>query len=96
VPEYIPLALKRAAVVLADESDYKLAAAKLHTTSAILRKQIAELEAQLYVHIFKPRQKKVELTEEGTFLLKVFREAVAVHDRGERNSLSETEKKTDQ
>lgn len=79
--ESIDIKLKRAAIMLADELSYPHAEEKLNISSAELRKQIAALEAQLYFHIFKPRQKKVELTEEGQFLIKAFRESVALHDR---------------
>ena len=71
--ESIGIGLKRAAIILADELDYPRAAEKSGLTSAELRKQISALETQLYFHIFKPRQTKVELREEGQFLIKVFR-----------------------
>ncbi len=79
--ESISLKLKRSAIVLADELSYPRAADKLKISPVELRNQISALEAQLYFHIFKPRQEKVELTEEGQFLLKAFRESVALHDR---------------
>jgi len=81
VAESIKIKFKLAAIMLAEELSYRRAAEKLNLSSAELRKQISALEAQLYLHIFKARQKKVELTEEGQFLIKVFREAVALHDR---------------
>ncbi len=87
--ESIAIGLKRAAIILADELDYSRAAEKLGVTPSALKKQIFALEAQLYFHIFKPRQKKVELTEEGQFLIKAFREAVALHDRKEQERPSE-------
>lgn len=79
--ESIAIGLKRAATILAEQLDYVRAAQKLNITSAELKKQISALEAQLYIRIFKPRQKKVELTEEGQFLIKAFGESVALHDR---------------
>lgn len=79
--ESIPIGLKRAAIVLAKELDYARAAEKLNTTSAELRKQISMLESQLYFHIFEPIRKEVKLTDEGEFLLRAFRESVALHDR---------------
>ncbi len=88
MPESIAIGLKRAAIILAEQLDYARAAEKLSITSAVLRKQIAALEALLYLRIFKPRQKKVELTEEGQFLIKAFRESVALHDRKEHEKES--------
>ncbi len=79
--ESIAIGLKRAAIVLAVELDYARAARKLDMTSAELTEQISKLEAQLYFHIFRPGQEKVELTEEGQFLIKAFSESVALHDR---------------
>jgi DNA-binding transcriptional LysR family regulator len=81
VSESIAIGLKRVAIILAEDLDYSRAAEKLGLTSVELRKQISALEAQLYFHIFKPRQKTVELTEEGQFLIEVFRKSVALHDR---------------
>lgn len=74
MPKSIAIGLKRAAIILAEKLDYARAAEKMNITSAELRKRISALEA-LLCRIFKPRQKKVELTEEGQFLIKVFREA---------------------
>jgi DNA-binding transcriptional LysR family regulator len=81
VPESIDVNLKRAAVALADELDYARAAEKLNIDSTDLKKQVFELEKTLCLHIFRRRQKRVELTKDGTFLIRVFREAVALHDR---------------
>lgn len=88
--ESIPIALKRAAIVLTDELDYARAAEKLNLTSSELRKQVSTLETQLCLHIFKPRQKRVELTEEGQFLIRAFREALALHDRDGSERAAET------
>jgi DNA-binding transcriptional LysR family regulator len=71
--------------------DYARAAVKLSTTPAELRKQISTLEAQLYFHIFKPTQREVELTEEKQFLIKAFRESVALHDRNAGEDADETQ-----
>ena len=80
MPESISIDLKRAAIALAEELNYARAAERLGVTSAELRTQISALETLLCLRIFKPRQRRVELTEEGRFLIKVFREAVALHD----------------
>jgi DNA-binding transcriptional LysR family regulator len=90
VSESIDIKLKRAAILLANELRYPRAAEKLNISSAELRKRISALEAQLYCHIFKPRQKSVELTEEGQFLIKAFRESVALHDRNASEDTAET------
>lgn len=79
--ESIPIELKRAAIALADELDHSRAAEKLNVTPTELRKGVSALETQLCVYIFRPRQRRVELTPEGKFLIKAFRESVALHDR---------------
>jgi DNA-binding transcriptional LysR family regulator len=91
VSESIAIGLKRVAIILAEDLDYSRAAEKLGLTPVELRKQISALEAQLYFHIFKPRQKKVELTEEGQFLIKAFRESVTLHDRKTSKDVDETQ-----
>ncbi|MEI9980312.1 MAG: LysR family transcriptional regulator [Edaphobacter sp.] len=89
--ESIDIKLKRAAIALADKLSYPLAAENLEVSSAELRKQISTLEAQLYFHIFKPTQREVELTEEGQFLIKAFRDSVALHDRNAGEDADETQ-----
>jgi DNA-binding transcriptional LysR family regulator len=81
VSESIRIRLQRTAIVLADELSYPRAAEKLNVASSDLRKQISGLEKQLCFHIFRPRQKRVELTEEGKLLIREFRESVVLHDR---------------
>ena len=88
--ESIAIGLKRAAIALAEELDHARAAEKLNISSAELRKEISELETLLCLHIFKPRQKKVELTEDGQFLIKAFREAIAIHDRNASKGADES------
>lgn len=82
--ESISIDLKRAAIALAEQLDYARAAEQLNITSAELRKQVSALETLLCLLIFKPRQKKVEPTEDGRFLIKAFREAVAFYERKEK------------
>ena len=82
--ESISIDLKRAAIALAEQLDCARAAEQLHLSPAELRKQISALETLLCLRIFKPRQKKVEPTEEGRFLIKVFRGAVAFYERKEK------------
>ncbi len=89
--ESIEIKLKRAAIMLADELSYAQAAEKLSISSGELRKQISTLERQLYLRIFKRRQGGVDLTEEGQFLIKAFREAVALHDRTVSKGADETQ-----
>lgn len=89
--ESVAIGLKRAAIILAEELNYARAAQELGIASAELRKQISALETQLCFHIFKPRQKEVELTEEGRFLIKAFRESVALHDRNVREGPDDTQ-----
>jgi DNA-binding transcriptional LysR family regulator len=79
--EFIEINLIRIAIMLADKLSYRRAAKGLNMTATELREQIAALETQLCIHIFRPSQKGVELTEEGKFLIQAFREAVALHER---------------
>lgn len=79
--ESVAIGLKRAAVLLAEELDYARAAKRMDMSTAELRRQICVLEAQLYLRIFRPVREKVELTEEGQFLINAFRKSVALHDR---------------
>lgn len=88
--ESIAIGLKRAVVTLADELDYVRAAEKLGVTSKELRRQIFALEMQLCLQIFEPRQKKVELTDDGQFLIKAFRDAIAVHDKNAGLGINDT------
>lgn len=79
--ESVTTTLKRAAICLADELDYERAAESLKITSAELERQISTLEKRLCCHIFKPSRKKLELTNEGKFLIQAFRRAMALHER---------------
>lgn len=90
--ESISIDLKRAAIALAEQLDYARAAEQLNLSPAELRKQVSALETLLCLRIFKPRQKKVETTEEGRFLIRFFREAVAFHDRKEKEGRSEPDR----
>jgi len=81
VSESIAIALKRVAVIFAEELNYARAAKRLNMTFAELQKQIATLETQLCFRVFTGTEEIVELTEEGQFLVKAFRESVALHDR---------------
>lgn len=89
--ESVAIGLKRAAVLLAEELDYERAAERMNMPTAKLRRQISVLEAQLYLHIFRPVREKVELTEEGQFLIKAFRKSVALHDRNANKDVDETQ-----
>ncbi len=79
--ESIYIGLKRAAIILAEQLDYGRAAEQLNISPDELRRQISALETQLCFHIFESGRGQVELTEEGQFLIKIFRESVALHDR---------------
>lgn len=84
-PESISVESRRAALAVAEQMDYPLAARQLKLSDTVLRKKVSELETQLCCHIFKPKQKKVELTYEGRFLVEAFRASIALHDRAARN-----------
>lgn len=90
VSEYIEIGMKRVAIVLAEELDYERAAQKLNITGVELRTQISALEMLLCLQIFEPKQRKVELTDDGQFLIRLFRKAVAVHDRNISKDGNET------
>ena len=87
--ESIAIGLKRAAIVLGDELHYARAAEKLNITAVELQERISTLEAKLCIHIFEATQEKVELTVEGQYLVKAFRESVALHDRHLSKRLNE-------
>ena len=89
VSESIAIGLKRAAIVLGDELQYARAAERLNITAAELQERISELETQLCFHIFNATQEKVELTEEGRYLVNAFRESIALHDRHVSKGLDE-------
>jgi hypothetical protein len=67
--EFIEIELQLAAVTLAEELSYTRAAKKLNITQPVLRKQISGLERQLELHVFRPNQRRVEVTEEGRIFL---------------------------
>lgn len=79
--ESVNIKLKRAAIVLANELDYPKPAERLNINVAELKKLIHSLEGQLCLYIFRSRESQVELTEEGKYLIRVFRQSVALHDR---------------
>jgi DNA-binding transcriptional LysR family regulator len=81
VSESIDIKSKRAAIALADELSYPRASEKLNISLAELKNLISALETKLYLYIFLQENETVELTEDGKFLIRVFREAVVAHDR---------------
>lgn len=87
--EFISIDLKRSAIVLAEESNFAKAADRLKISLDELTEQIATLESQLYCQLFTPTSENVQLTEEGEFLIKAFRESVALYDRNAHESPNE-------
>lgn len=79
MPEFIEIRLKRAAIALADKLDYARAAEDLNLTVEELQKQIAALEALLCLQLFKRVEGSVEVTRDGMFLIRAFREVRATH-----------------
>ena len=80
VSEGIATPWKRAAVALSETLDYALAAKCLDISIADLKKQVADLEDHMCLRIFDPRSLRPELTDEGRFLVGMFREALSVRD----------------
>lgn len=85
VTEHIDIRLKRAAVRLAEVLDYQRAAESLNLTTLALTSRVEELERKLCIHIFKPGQERPQLTDEGNFLIRAFREALEHHERQENH-----------
>ncbi len=86
--EHIDIQLKRAAVRLAEVLDYPRAAESLNLTILALTTRIEELERKLCIHIFEPGQERPQLTDDGRFLIKAFRQAVAFYERKEQEGSS--------
>lgn len=71
-PESMSIESNRAAIALAERLDYTRAVDQLHRSPAERRKQVSAPEMWLYLHTFKPKQKKAERTEEEKLLVRVF------------------------
>ncbi len=82
VSEVIDKTLEHAAIALAETLDYARAAEILKLAENDLRAQIARLENQLCISIFKPESGKPELTAEGSYLIGAFRKARAKNGHG--------------
>jgi len=65
--------LKLAAFSLAETLDYSDAARSLNISIVELKARVSRLENQLSVHIFEREVIHPRLTEEGHFLIEVFR-----------------------
>ncbi len=83
--EHIDIRLEQAAVRLAEVLDYSRAAESLNLTTLALKKRIEELEERLCIHVFEPGQERPQLTDDGRFLIRAFREALEHHERQENH-----------
>ena len=82
VAEFIEIALKQAAVAVADCDSYEDAAVRLGLAASEVKHRIGELEAKLCLSVFSPGSDPPVLTDEGKFLVQGFREALARHEQG--------------
>lgn len=71
--ESIGIELQLAAVALAEELSYARAAQRLQITQSALRAKIAGLEKQLEFYVFRPKQRRVEVSEEGRIFVNACR-----------------------
>lgn len=66
----------QAAIVLAEELSYTVAAQRLCITQSTLSRQIAELESKIGLSLFMRNRKRVDLTDPGRVFVEESREAV--------------------
>jgi DNA-binding transcriptional LysR family regulator len=76
--------LQLAALTLAEELNFTVAAERLRITQPALSKQIAELESRVGYTVFRRDQKRVELTDAGQVLLVGLRDSMALLEKSIR------------
>jgi len=87
MPDAIHFRLKVSLLALAEELDYTRAAERLETPPAKLREDIADLERRLCIKLVEREdQQQVYLTEEGSFLAKLFQSFSTVRNGISRKS----------
>jgi DNA-binding transcriptional LysR family regulator len=80
VSDFIELKQKHAAVTLADARSYELAAERLGLSVPELKAQIDSLESKLCLLIFELSKGRPSLTQDGRYLIELFREALSRHE----------------
>lgn len=76
----LDLALLRSFVAIADHESFALAAEQVHRTQSAVTQQMARLEEQLGVTLFRKVGRSKRLTEHGVRLLDYARRLLALHD----------------
>jgi DNA-binding transcriptional LysR family regulator len=79
--DFIEFKQKQVSIALAEKLDYDQAAECLGINASELRDLIAALESKLCLSIFQVDEGHPFLTDDGRFLIKIFREALSQHDR---------------
>ncbi|HDX9669162.1 TPA: LysR family transcriptional regulator [Bacillus cereus] len=77
-------------IAVANEENISAAAKQLHLSQPTLSRQLKELEIELGTDLFIRGNRKITLTEEGTYLLKRAKEIVELADKTKAN-FKETE-----
>jgi DNA-binding transcriptional LysR family regulator len=80
VSDFIELKQKHAAVTLAETQSYDRAAQRLGLSVSELETQIESLESKLCLFIFQRNNDGALLTEDGRYLIELFREALSRHE----------------
>ncbi|HDR8196689.1 LysR family transcriptional regulator [Bacillus thuringiensis] len=72
-------------IAVANEENISAAAKQLHLSQPTLSRQLKDLETELGTDLFIRGNRKITLTEEGTFLLKRAKEIVELADKTQAN-----------
>jgi DNA-binding transcriptional LysR family regulator len=79
VSDFLELKQKKAAVTLAETQSYDLAAERLGLSVSELKTQIDSLESKLCLLIFELSEGSPLLTQDGQYLVELFRDALSRH-----------------
>ena len=80
--DFIDFGLKEAAVALAETLNYERGAERIGVDASELEARIKALECKLCLTIFIGEQGTLSLTDEGRYLIQVFRTALSRHSEG--------------
>ena len=78
--DFIELRQKQAAVILAESQSYERAARRLGISVSELGTEIESLESKLCLFIFQRNKDLALVTEDGGYLIGLFREALSRHE----------------